>query len=140
MKSGSGKKGLTWLGIFRWPAFLVANLAILFLVGVSTLRESYRGWTVDREIRALEAQAESLEGKKFKLVELTDSLMTPEEVEIEARRRLGWQKEGEKVVVLSGWEASSTWSGESSSLLTFAEPAGPKTNPGRWINYFFKKK
>ncbi len=139
MRSVTGKKERTWLGIFRWPSFLAINLAILFLVGISTLRESYRGWTVDREIRALEAQAESLEGKKFKLIELTDTLMTPEEIEIEARHRLGWKKEGERVVVLSGWESSSTWIGEKASLVSLADTVRPKTNPERWLNYFFKQ-
>lgn len=126
-----------WLAVLRWPAFLVANVAILFLVGVSTIRESYRGWTVDREIRALEAQAEALEGRKMKLVELTDSLMKPEEVELEARRRLGWKKEGERVVVLTGYEATGTWTGERSALADVPSEPPPLSNPERWWNYFF---
>lgn len=83
-------------------------MALFLLIGVSTLRETMRGWTVDSEIRALEAQAESLEGRKLKLMELTQSLTSPEQVEREARQRLGWKKDGENVVVLSGFDASSS--------------------------------
>lgn len=120
----------------RWPAFFVANAAVLLLVGASTLRESYQGWTVDREIRNLEAQAETLEGRKLQLMELADALQSPEQVELEARKRLGWKKDGERVVVLSGYEATGTWRGTDASVVTV--PREPVlSNPERWWDYFF---
>jgi cell division protein FtsB len=118
--------------------FLVANLALFLLVGVSTMRETYRGWTVEREIHALESQASDLEGRKLKLVELASDLTSPERVELDARRDLGWKKEGEQVVVLSGYDASSSWHGAPSTLAVVPEER-MLTNPERWWQYFFHR-
>ncbi len=133
-----GERRQGWKRLFRWPAFLLANVALLLLVGVSTLRESYRGWTVDREIRALEARAEELEGRKLKLLSLTESLNSPEQVDLEARLRLGWKKDGEHVVVLTGMDATTT----PDVRRTTPDPsdiAAPSSHFASWWNYFFKK-
>lgn len=127
-----------WSRLVRWPAFLVANVALFLLVGVSTLRETYRGWTVEREIHALESQAQDLEGRKLKLVELATNLTSPENVELDARRELGWKKEGEQVVVLAGYEASSSWHGTPTPVAVV--PAERlQSNPSRWWSYFFQR-
>ena len=83
----------------KWPLFLIANLAVLLVVGVSTVRESYRGWTVDHEISALESKAQALEGRKMELGQLAARMQEPSYVERQARSKLGLQKPGEKVVV-----------------------------------------
>ncbi|MEK7116097.1 MAG: septum formation initiator family protein [Patescibacteria group bacterium] len=125
-----------WKRLFRLPVFLIANVTLLLLVGVSTLRETVRGWTVDNEIRALEAQAESLEGRKLKLMELTQSLTSPEHVEIEARQRLGWKKDGENVVVLSGFDASS--SHVADTVGTVAAHDAASSPLALWWKFFFR--
>jgi cell division protein FtsB len=138
MRPSSSPSHSPWTRILRWPVFLVANVALFLLVGVSTMRETYRGWTVEREIHALEAQAQELEGRKLKLVELASDLTSPERVELDARRDLGWKKEGEQVVVLAGYDASSTWKGTPSMLA--AVPDEPVlSNPERWFQYFFHR-
>ena len=60
--------------LIKWPAFLIANAVLFLFVGVSTAREAYRGWSVDHEIAALQAQAKELEGQKMELMALTDAL------------------------------------------------------------------
>jgi len=47
IKDNQKNKSLSWKG--KWPLFLIANLAILLVIGISTARESYRSWTVDKE-------------------------------------------------------------------------------------------
>lgn len=126
-----------WHKVLRWPAFLAANLAILLLVGVSTARESYRGWSIDREIRALDAQASGLEDRKLKLKELQQVLASPETVEKEARTRLGMKRDGERVYVLSGYSADPLGSGGDVQLANVPSEALPLTNPERWFSYFF---
>lgn len=126
-----------WRKVLQWPAFLAANLAVLLLVGISTARESYRGWTVEREIHALEAQASNLEDRKLKLIELTNSLNQPDHIELEARSRLGWKKEGERVVVLTGWQASTTPDGDRLSLVDVPREPEPTSNSVLWFRYFF---
>lgn len=126
-----------WRKLIRWPAFLAANLAILLLVGISTVRETYRGWTVDREIRALDAQAEALEGRKLQLTELASSLGSPDRIEHEARTRLGWKREGERVVVLTGWQATATRGTADAFADVPLEPI-PPSNPELWFKYFIR--
>ena len=114
-----------WRKLIRWPAFLAANLALFLLIGISTVRETYRGWTVDREIRALESQAESLEGRKVQLAGLSGSLGSTDRIEREARTRLGWKKPGERVIVLTGWNAS-TGSGMDSGIAGVPSEPDPR--------------
>ncbi len=121
----------------KWPLFLVANIAILFVVGVSTVRETYRGWSVDREIIALEQKAASLEGRRSELVAFADKMQSPQYVEREARAKLGLQKPGEHVIILEGVSAtSSEWSME----ITPPPPVAidTRSNPKRWWDYFTK--
>jgi len=118
----------------KWLLFLIANLAVLLVVGVSTVRESYRGWTVDHEISALEGKAQALEGRKMELGQLAARMQEPSYVEREARSKLGLQKPGEKVVVLEGVSATHTvW---NIDVVAVAQPADTMSNPDRWWQYF----
>lgn len=128
----------SWRKIVRWPVFLLANFALLFVIGVSTVRETYRGWTVDREIRALEAQASSLEGRKTQLDALAKELVSAERIEFEARARLGRKLSGERVIILQGVSPTTSWTGRAQmDENPDAAPAKPMTNPERWLAYFF---
>jgi len=136
MSNHGEKQPNSWRKFLRLPVFLIANLALFLLIGISTIRETYRGWTVDKEISALQSQAESLEGKKNKLAELTQTLSSPERVELDARSRLGWKKDGERVYVLAGYQAKSgTTDTEDSLILPQLEH---KSNPRLWLEYFFQ--
>ena len=136
-----GKAPRNWRTIVRLPAFLIVNVALLLVIGISTVRESYRGWSVDHEIHALEAQASTLEGQKLQLDALTKQLGSPDHVDYEARAKLGQKKPGERVIVLEGYDASATWTGQSGQedLPAAAPAAEPKTNPERWWAYFFQR-
>ncbi len=133
----SGSSLQWWRKILQWPAFLAVNLAIFLLIGISTVRETYRGWTVEREIHALNAQAQTLEDHKLKLVQLTKSLSDPEQVDLQARARLGMKKAGERVVVLTGWQTTTTDSAENLSLAKVPNELLPEPNPQLWLSYFF---
>ncbi len=138
MKKVNAPGSWSWPSFLRWPAFLIANAVLLLLVGVSTLRETYQGWTVDRQIQALQSQAESLEGKKMELVRLTDSLASPDYVDLEARRRMGWKKPGERVVVLAGYVDGAAATGTVSAPVK-RESSQEVDNPHKWWDYFFGK-
>ena len=131
------KSSFSWKSILRWPAFLLANAAVFMLVGVSTLRETYHGWTVEHQIASLESQAQNLEGRKMKLVQITRSLASPEHVELEARERLGWKKDGERVFVLSGLQTATTSAQlQGQDIFLPTDEAFP-SNPHLWWNYLF---
>lgn len=124
-----------WQKALRWPVFLIFNLALLLFVGISTVRETYRGYSLEKEIKSLEAKADSLESKKMKLVQLTESLATPEKVEYEARARLGWKKPGETVYVMQGFEPA----GKNPAADIISEPKQiEESNPNLWFKYFFE--
>lgn len=128
--------------LIRLPAFLIVNVALLLVFGVSTVRESYRGWTVDREIHALEAQASALEGRKLELETLTKDLGSTDRIEYEARARLGQKKPGERVIVLEGYSATTTWTAGSAQISETTPETDsdvPKNNPEQWWDYFFRR-
>jgi cell division protein FtsB len=132
-----GQLTSSWRSLIRWPAFLIANLALLFVVGASTIRETYRGWSIDREIRTLEAQAAALEGQKLQLDGLVKDLASEERIEYEARARLGKKKAGERVIVLEGFAPTGTWTQDSFvDLAPHPSPERSESNPQRWWSYF----
>lgn len=124
--------------IRAWPLVLLGSLALVLVLGAATVRESYRGWRVDSEIRAMEEQADALEGRNAKLRELARVLQSPERLEVEARTRLGLRQNGEHVAVLSGLVATGTW--QSAVVLDVVEeaPEEDRSNPERWLEYFFQ--
>lgn len=136
-RKNASSEPFSWKSVFRWPVFLIANAAIFLLVGVSTLRETYRGWTVEREISALQSQADSLEGRKLKLATLTESLSSPERVEIEARQRLGWKKDGERVFVMTGYATTSSLTAKDPQDMFTPTTESFPSNPELWWQYLF---
>lgn len=138
MNAASKGKNVTRLKILaKWPVFLIANAALLLVIGASTARETYRGWTVDREIQALGAKAESLESRRFELEALAQELVSPERVEREARSRLGMKKSEERVIVLEGYSAKAT-SGDLASAGYGEIDRDRRSNPEKWREYFFR--
>lgn len=121
----------------RWPVIVIGSFIFLFVLGVATIRESYRGYKVDQEIQALEEQARSLEGRNKRLIELTDALQSKERLEVEARKRLGLKQPGEHVVVLDGLVASSSWQDSIQMDVVAIAPETDEPNPVRWVRYFF---
>lgn len=127
-------RGRLWRG---WPLLLVGSIVMLFVVGVATVRESYRGWRVDREIQALESQADELEGRNARLRELANALQSPERLEVEARVRLGLRQPGEHAVVLTGFASTGSWQGSLALDVVPEKPAVYRPNPALWWDYFF---
>ena len=122
--------------IRAWPLVLLGSVALVLVLGAATVRESYRGWRVDSEIRAMEEQADALEGRNAELRELARVLQSPERLEVDARTRLGLRKSGEKVAVLSGLVATGTW--QSTVVLDVIKdpPKEERSNPEQWLRYF----
>ncbi len=125
----------------RWPLVFAASGALFLVAGVSTVRESYREWKVDQEIRQMQAEIERLEGRKLTLAELIRRLDSPDAMDKEARTRLGLRKPGERVIILRGAEDPATWQDEAAPAPeeNAGETAKPRTNPERWLEYFFPR-
>lgn len=125
----------------RWPLVFAASGALFLVAGASTVRESYREWKVDQEIRQMQAEIERLEGRKLTLAELIQRLDSPDAMDKEARTRLGLRKPGERVIILRGAEDPTTWQDDAVEALgpESGAPSDERTNPRRWLDYFFPR-
>ena len=123
----------------RWSLFVIMSLVLFFVVSVSSVRETYREWKFDQELKSMQQEIEQLEGRKLELAELLNRLDSPDALDKEARTRLGLKKPGERVIILRGFDGtSSTWSDEGVLMAPATTTAAEtRTNPGRWFDYFF---
>ncbi len=129
-------------GLIRWPVLFSACVVIFFLVGVSTVRETYQEWKVDQEIEGLQAQVGQLEGKRSHLLETIQQLQSADALDREARTRLGMRKPGERVIMVRGLpdQQAYTWHEDVTqvtSTTAVATQSDPGSNPKRWFRYFF---
>lgn len=126
----------------RWSLLIAGTAAILFIVGVSTARETYRSWKVDQEMKGLQAQVDALETKKSRVSQLIQTMQSEAALDKEARLRLNMQKPGERVFVydIAAPDSKPTWS--DTTVLNQAAPveqiAVNQSNPNKWWSYFFK--
>jgi len=121
--------------ILAVKAFILINIAILFLVTLSFGRELVRNYEIDQEISALEERAVALESRNREIIELAAKLQTDDYLEGEGRMRLSLKKPGEHVAIIPE-------PGEGDALAPYAEAAvAPESlelsNPRLWIEYFF---
>ncbi len=128
------------LGIARWPLLVAASGTLFLVVGVSTVRETYREYQVDQEIRQMQGQIEQYEGRKLSLVELLTRLDSQEALDKEARTRLGLRKPGERVIILQGSNGvQATWQDEVQAQPVNQIVLDMRSNPKRWFDYFFPR-
>jgi cell division protein FtsB len=123
--------------IARWRYAIIGAVILIVTFGIGAIRESYRGWQADEEIRALEAQANELEGRNARLRDLAEALQSPDRLDLEARQRLGMRQPGEHVVILDGFSASGTWQEEMKLDVVAEKPEIVRSNPERWLRFFF---
>lgn len=122
----------------RWPIILAACGALFLIVGVSTVRETYREWKVDQEISNMQAQVEALEGKKLKLTDLIQRLNSSDAIDEEARTRLGLRKPGERVIILRGADGETNSWQDSLDFHNTSTQSVSRSNPQKWVSYFFR--
>jgi hypothetical protein len=113
---------------------------LFLVVGISTVRETYREWQIDQEIRQMQAQIEQFEGRKLSLVELLARLDSEEALDKEARTRLGLRKPGERVIILQGSDGmQASWQDEVQTVPVNHAAPDTRSNARRWLDYFFPR-
>ncbi len=122
----------------RWPVLFALLSAIVFFVGASTVRETYRGWKVDQEIEGLKSQVSQLEDQKHSMTDLLGRMKTDSYVEQEARLRFNLKKPGEHVVLFEEGDSNArmAWSEGSVTGTDPLAPIAPSSIPRRWMQYF----
>ncbi len=122
----------------RWPVLFALLSAIVFFVGASTVRETYRGWKVDQEIEGLKSQISQLESQKHSMTDLLDRMKTDTYIEQEARLRFNLKKPGEHVVLFEDGETNPrmAWSESAATGTEATVSSEVQSIPRRWIEYF----
>ena len=134
------KPAVSALGIARWPLLVAASGTLFLVVGISTIRETYREWQVDQEIKQMQGQIEQYEGRKLSLVELLTRLDSKEALDKEARTRLGLRKPGERVIILQGSDGmQASWQDEVQIQPVNHAAPDLRSNAKRWLDYFFPR-
>ena len=115
---------------------LLICLIILVLFSLALGREYFKKRQINKEVYFLEEEIERLEKDQAEFSELIDYLNTEDFWEKEARLKLGLQKPGETLVVISDDYFKSS-SGEDRETKKITEMVIEISNPSKWWNYFF---
>lgn len=116
------------LGSMRF--LLIGGLAFLVFVSVGLSKEVLRRHQINKEIEKVQKEVEELEKKNQELSSLVDYLSTESFREVQARRELGFQKEGETAISIQSQESK----GEE---VKEGEQEEEISNPKKWWNHFF---
>lgn len=117
----------------RWPLALAISAAVFFIVGVSTVRQTYRVWQVDQEIKTLQNEIDELQGKRLALSDLLNKINSADELDKQARLHLDLKKAGEELLILRGVDAATADTGET----PLSQDAPRISNPKKWLRRFF---
>jgi cell division protein FtsB len=124
--------------------FIIIGICLLVFIGFSLGKETYRNYQIEKEIQALEEEISGLEKNNDNLTHLIEYFKTESYQEKEARQKLGLQKEGEKVVVITEeniepeeFETENT----ENSIQEFNQSGEIQkeeiSNPRKWWNFIF---
>ena len=122
----------------RQSFFLQKVIPIIgFVVMVYTLfslsKVVWRNYQIEKETRDLKEEIEMLEEENQHLLNLITYFKTDAYREREARKRLGYKKPGEEVILVPSVEDKTDASEES-------EETKPQGHWRLWWNFFFKSK
>lgn len=118
---------------------LILAIGFVCITGLSAARELYRRERVRTELQTLEERVTQLQERKLEVSQILQRLQAPEVIDREARLRLNMQKPGERVYVLRGeaWEEQVRAGTQSPTLYQEVKPESKRSNPERWLRYFF---
>lgn len=136
-----------WQRLLSLRLFLVVNVIVLGLLGLSFGREMVRTVEIQRDIASLKNQADELAARNLQMTQLNAAFQTESFVESEARLKLGMKKPGEEVLVIQHPDTPTpTVAGEQTSAdaeatqladASVSADGSSIANPTKWWYYFF---
>lgn len=113
---------------------IIIIFVVLFFIFVSGLiKETINKHRIDSQISKLEQEIFSLEQNNQELAGNIESWSQSNQLEKQARLKLGLKKPGETAVIISR-------EGDTIGLVeTFGPPPKEVSNPQKWFNYFLGK-
>lgn len=129
---------------FNQKFLTLLGLAAIILISFPFAKNFLKQYRINKEISALKREIADLQDKNVDLKKFVSYLGSDQFVEEQARLNLGLKKPGEELIVIKpvSEEASSGTSSESTIFNikgnANAKPAVKKSNPKKWLGYFFK--
>lgn len=121
--------------LFTSGLFVVVGLVVIVFLGVAMGKETYRKYQIQKEIDSLKQEAEEVENKNQELNQLIEYFQTDVYKKLALRKKLGFQEEGEKVVIIKPFPENyinEISNGESGNN-------GEFSNIKKWLEYFFRE-
>lgn len=114
--------------------FIILLVVVFVFAFISLGKESYRYFRIVQEVKDLEKRIEDLKTSNEELIKTREFYQSEEFLEQEAKKKLGYAKEGESVIIIA--------SDQEQELEPQAqEQPSPKTSNFKlWRDYFFKNK
>ena len=106
------------------------------MISLALTQETYRRYQIQKEIDDLKVQAEKKERENQKLLGMIEYFKTQDFQEKEAKEKLSVQKEGEKVLLVSG-DRKNEPVGEEEVSTGKPPQQDNRTNLRKWWDYFF---
>ncbi len=130
------KKKIT-LPISKFLTVVAFLIVIYAIFGLSkTIWQSYK---INKRMKSLEKETEYLDAENTKLSNLIDYYKTETYKEKEARRLLGYQKPGEKVVIIPEVEEEIQEEEKQNGQNQNTEETN-KDNYQKWLDFFFAER
>jgi cell division protein FtsB len=114
--------------------FMAVNVIVLGFLFVGFGREYWRNLEIERDIAALQAESERLEGEKLQSLALINDLSSEYYLESEARTKRGMGEPGEQLIIV---DLPEDVGGEGEVLGASVDDG--LSNPTRWWYYFFNR-
>lgn len=119
---------------FQSRLFLIVTSLALVFITFSYARAYYQEYQVRQKIKELEAQVQSLEGKKLESLKILEYVTSNNFIEAKARTELNLKKPGEKVVFIDDLTNLTT---STSTIVAVDEKR--LSNPLKWWYYFSRR-
>lgn len=117
------------------PKFLAfLGLLIIVLISIPLAKKMSKRYAIDEEIRGLETEIQELGEKNKDLKELMTYLESDQFAEEQARLNFNLKKPGEEVVVIQKSPGEKT----EAEKLSLSEEKKNRSNPEKWLAYFFE--
>jgi len=142
MFRGKRKKNINKI-LFNKIVLTVIGFFIIIAISIPLARNVSKQYRINKEIKELEKEITGLQGKNTGLNNLIDYLKSDQFNEEQARLKLNYKKEGERVAVIKNEEGVDIKkNGEEINYFNIEDinkNAIKKeiNNPGRWFIYFF---
>jgi len=129
---------------FNQKFLTLLGLIVIILISFPFAKNALKQYRVNREINEFKKEIINLQNKNADLKNFVSYLESDQFAEEQARLNLGLKKPGEELTVIktaAGNASVSTSSGATIFNIPGYEKTKPevkKSNPRKWLNYFFK--